>query len=82
MLEQGGDGGGGDRRLRGAKPPKAAYQALARKYNVTEGELSRALHRVKRGAGVPRNADTLVDAEGNVYTQRTGEWIGNLIDEV
>lgn len=82
MTESEGAAGGGTRRLRGAKPPTAAYPEIARKYNLTERELFRAFHAVKQGAGLPSTADTLVDADGYVYIAKTLEVIGNLLDEV
>ena len=80
MAERGGDAG--SRPPRGAKPPKAAYRDLARRYGVSRGELHEALEKIKGAVGLPPNANTRVDAEGNVYIEKTGEWIGNLSDEV
>jgi len=65
-----------------AKPADRAIKDLARKHGMNRGDLSKVFHRVKRSAGLGAKVDTLVDAEGNVYTENTGEWIGNLFDDV
>lgn len=66
---------------RGTKPPQAAFKDLIRRFGIPRGELHEALEAIKDSAGLPAPADTCVDSEGNVYIERTGEWIGNLIDE-
>jgi RHS repeat-associated protein len=66
---------------RGSKPPKAAYREIEKETGLSKGELSDALHRIKRGAGLPPTANTRIDSEGNVYDEDTGEWIGNIVDE-
>lgn len=73
--------GGRDRPPRGARPPTEIYAELGRKYNLSRHRLSRALHAIKDSAGLPADADTLIDATGNVYVAATGEPIGNLRDE-
>lgn len=81
MAQQ--DGGAGtDAPPRDALPPSAAYARLVRRFGVGARELHDAFERIKKGAGLPPNARTLVDAEGNVYVERTGEGIGNLLDEL
>ena len=66
---------------RGAKPPKAAFTDLARRVGVAEHRLTRAFRRIKRSAGLPPDAHTLIDAEGLFYITDTGEWIGYVIDD-
>lgn len=61
--------------------PTAADKGLTRTFGRTRGELSDALDRIKQNAGLTPDTDTLVDAQGNVSIDTTGEWIGNLIDE-
>jgi RHS repeat-associated protein len=68
-----------DRVPTGAKPPLAAYRDLAKKTGIPVHKLKEALHVLKRG--MPANANTRIDSEGNVYDEATGELIGNLIDE-
>lgn len=65
----------------GAKPPRAAYPGLEDETGLARGELSDALHKLKRAAGIPPDANTRVDPEGNVYDEETGENIGNIVDE-
>jgi RHS repeat-associated protein len=65
----------------GAKPPTAAYPGLQRSTGLSRGELSDAFHRIKHAAGLPPNAPTRIDSEGNVYDADTGENIGNVVDE-
>lgn len=62
-------------------PPRAAYKGLTRAFGVQQGVLNKALEKIKKSAGLPPRGNTLVDADGNVYIEHTGEWIGNLIDD-
>lgn len=59
-----------------------AYARLGRRYGVGEREPHQVFERIKKGAGLPPRSRTLVDDEGNVDGETTGEWIGNLIDEL
>ena len=64
----------------GSKQPRAAYRDLEQE-GLSRGELSDALHKLKRAASVPNDANTRIDSDGNVYDEETGEDIGNIIDE-
>jgi len=67
---------------RDAVPPAWAYARLALRFGVEQRELHEVFERIKKGAGLPPRAETLVDTEGTVYVRRTGEAIGNLLDEL
>lgn len=81
MPDVGGNGRRIDRPPRGVIPPLDAYPRLVKSFGVARERLRKALHKIKHVAGLPPDADTLVDADGNVYIASTGEWIGNLVDE-
>jgi RHS repeat-associated protein len=50
----------------GSKPPHAAYRDLEQEAGLSRGELSDALHKIKRAAGVPNAGNTRIDSDGNV----------------
>ena len=81
VTTRGGDDGVGRWPPRGANSPTDAYVELVQRFGVSRGRLSSALHRIKKNAGLRPDTNTLVDGQGNVYIDMTGEWIGNLLDE-
>jgi RHS repeat-associated protein len=58
--------------------PDAWWKEQGQNRGLTRGEVSERLHDIKDKAGLGATDDVAIGKTGDVYDERTGEWIGSL----
>jgi len=64
--------------FRGAQAPEAAYEHLEWYHGVPRKAAHERLHRIKENSGLSPTDNVVIGRTGDVYDERTGEWIGTL----
>jgi RHS repeat-associated protein len=63
---------------KGTGAPDAWWKEQGEERGITRGEVSDRLHDIKNRAGLGPTDDVAIGKTGDVYDERTGEWIGSL----